>query len=51
MFENIDFENDYALLESIKLQLLEDWEWENPVTSSDNSTSTYSRNNSSEIGA
>ncbi|KAH0648605.1 hypothetical protein KY285_033853 [Solanum tuberosum] len=48
MFENIDFENDYALLESIKHQLLEDWEWENPVTSSDNSTSTYSRNNSIE---
>ncbi|CAN4078040.1 unnamed protein product [Withania somnifera] len=48
MFGNIDFENDYALLQSIKLQLLEDWECENPVTSSDNSTSTYSRNNSME---
>ncbi|TMW87485.1 hypothetical protein EJD97_019905 [Solanum chilense] len=48
MFENIDFENDYAFLQSIKLQLLEDWEWENPLTSSDNSISTYSRNNSFE---
>ncbi|XP_060211132.1 ethylene-responsive transcription factor 2-like [Lycium barbarum] len=50
MFGSIDFENDYTLLESINLQLLEDWEWENPVTttSSENSTSTYSRNNSIE---
>ncbi|MCD7454295.1 hypothetical protein HAX54_024226 [Datura stramonium] len=48
MFGNIDFENDYAFLESIKLHLLEDWEWENPVTSSENSTSVYSRNNSIE---
>ncbi|XP_055819441.1 ethylene-responsive transcription factor 2-like [Solanum dulcamara] len=48
MFGYIDFENDYALLESIKLQLLEDWECENPLTSSDDSTSIYSRNNSIE---
>ncbi|KAK4364471.1 hypothetical protein RND71_015829 [Anisodus tanguticus] len=50
MFGNIDFENDYALLESIKLHLLEDWAWENPVTttSSENSSSMYSRNNSIE---
>ncbi|XP_059318748.1 ethylene-responsive transcription factor 2-like [Lycium ferocissimum] len=50
MFGNIDFENDYTLLESIKLQLLEDLGWENQITttSSENSTSTYSRNNSIE---
>ncbi|PHT58436.1 hypothetical protein CQW23_00799 [Capsicum baccatum] len=49
MFGNIDFENDYALLQSIKLQLLEDWEWENPpATSSENYASSYGRNNSME---
>lgn len=51
MFGDIDFENDYSLLESIKLHLLEDWESEVPVTSSDNSTtstSVYSQNNSIE---
>ncbi|CAN4127680.1 unnamed protein product [Withania somnifera] len=46
MFGNIDFENDYALLQSIKLQLLEDWEFDNPETNSQVSTLIYSRNNS-----
>ncbi|OIT26375.1 PREDICTED: ethylene-responsive transcription factor 1A-like [Nicotiana attenuata] len=43
-----EYENDYALLESIKCHLLDDWDT-TPVTSSDNSTtSIYSRNNSIE---
>ncbi|KAK4372297.1 hypothetical protein RND71_007681 [Anisodus tanguticus] len=35
MYENCEFENCYALLESIKLHL-KTVEWENPVTRSEN---------------
>ncbi|KAK4338206.1 hypothetical protein RND71_042693 [Anisodus tanguticus] len=50
MFGNIDFENDYAFLESINHHLLEDWAWQNPVTTTttENSSSIIRRNNSIE---
>ncbi|OIS99430.1 PREDICTED: ethylene-responsive transcription factor 2-like [Nicotiana attenuata] len=47
MYGNCELENDFAILESIRLHLLEDWEA--PLTSSDNSTtSDLSRSNSIE---
>ncbi|XP_009775795.1 ethylene-responsive transcription factor 2-like [Nicotiana sylvestris] len=47
MYGNCEVENDFAILESIRLHLLEDWEA--PLTSSDNSTaSDLSRSNSIE---
>ncbi|MCE5167022.1 hypothetical protein HAX54_034007 [Datura stramonium] len=47
MYENCQLENDLAILESIRRHLLEDWEA--PLTSSDNSTSSdFSRSNSIE---
>ncbi|XP_016496938.1 ethylene-responsive transcription factor 2-like [Nicotiana tabacum] len=47
MYGNCEFENDFAILESIRLHLFEDWE--TPLTSSDNSTtSDLSRSNSIE---
>ncbi|XP_055819442.1 ethylene-responsive transcription factor 2-like [Solanum dulcamara] len=47
MHSNCELENDYAILESIRRHLLEDWEA--PFTSSENSTtSEFSRSNSIE---
>ncbi|KAK4364470.1 hypothetical protein RND71_015828 [Anisodus tanguticus] len=47
MYANCELENDYAILESIRRHLLEDWEA--PLTSSDNSTtSDFSRSDSIE---
>ncbi|XP_016459022.1 ethylene-responsive transcription factor 1A-like [Nicotiana tabacum] len=48
MYGNEEYEIDYALLESVKCHLLDDWD-NTPVTSSDiSTTSIYSRNNSIE---
>ncbi|CAN4127679.1 unnamed protein product [Withania somnifera] len=47
MYANCEVENDYAILESIRRHLLEDWEA--PLASSENSTtSEFSRSNSIE---
>ncbi|KAH0645830.1 hypothetical protein KY284_033714 [Solanum tuberosum] len=47
MYSNCELENDFSILESIRRHLLEDWEA--PLTSSENSTSSeFSRSNSIE---